>query len=312
MEVAMKGLTTVAGAALLAATASSAHAKLNVFACFPEWASLAEAIGGDRVEVFLASSPLENPDYVAPTPGLIAELGNADLIVCTGAHFEDEWLPTMLDRAGNPKVAVGTPGHFLASDFVTLLKVEEGPEAADGDHHLHEEGNPHVQGDPRNVLKIGAQLTKRLIELDPEGEAAYAERFKGFAADLKALTAELEKQAASLRGERIAVQHEHSVYVLDWLGIVAAATVEPEPGVPPGPEHLSKVIAAVPANQIRFVISAGYEDASPSKYVAEKAGILVVKVPFTVGGTEGATDLLTFYRDTVERLLDGLNGRERS
>jgi zinc/manganese transport system substrate-binding protein len=308
----MRILAAIAGAALLASTASGAEAKLKVFACFPEWASLTQAIGGDRVEVFLATSPLENPDYAAPTPGLIAALGNADVIVCTGAHFEEEWLPTMLTKANNPKVAPGEPGHFLAAEFVQLLKVEEEGAEEGGDHHLHEEGNPHIQGDPRNMQRVGAQLTKRLIALDPEGEATYTENFKSFAGELKTLIAELQQQAAPLKGQRIAVQHEHSVYVLNWLGIVAAATVEPEPGVPPGPEHLAEVIQAVPANQIKFVIYAGYEDPSPSKFVAEKSGIPLIKVPFTVGGTEGATDIFTFYRDTVERLLDGLNGNART
>lgn len=162
------------------------------------------------------------------------------------------------------------------------------------------------------MLRIGAQLTRRLIAHDPEGEPVYAERFKTFAADIKALTAEMKAKAAPLKGERIAVQHGHSIYVLNWLGIVTAATIEPEPGVPPGPQHLTEVIQAVPSNQIKFVIHAGYEDPSPSKYVAERAGIPVVKLPFTVGGSEGATDIFSFYRDTVERLLDGLNGNARS
>ncbi len=310
----MRILAAIVGAALLASTASAAEAKLKVFACFPEWASLTQVIGGDRVEVFLATSAQENPDYAAPTPGMIAALGNADVIVCTGADFEDAWLPTMLTKANNPKVAPGESGHFLAAEFVQLLKVEEEHEHGEeaGDHQLHEEGNPHIQGDPRNMQRVGAQLTKRLIALDPEGEATYTENFKSFAGELKTLIAELQQQAAPLKGQRIAVQHEHSVYVLNWLGVVAAATVEPEPGVPPGPDHLAEVIQAVAANQIKFIIYAGYEDPSSSKFVAEKSGIVLVKVPVTVGGSEGATDIFTFYRDTVERLLDGLSGNARS
>jgi zinc/manganese transport system substrate-binding protein len=306
----MKRLVAIAGLALVVSATSAAQAKLKVFACFQEWASLTQAIGGDRVDLTVAVSALDHPETVAPTPSLIASLGSADLVVCTGADMEDGWLPAMLDRANNPKVAAGEPGHFLAASFVELLEEEGGN--GKGDHHLHGQGNPHIQGDPRNMLRIGAQLTRRLIAHDPEGEPVYAERFKTFAADIKALTAEMEAKAAPLKGERIAVQHGHSIYVLNWLGIVTAATIEPEPGVPPGPQHLTEVIQAVPSNQIKFVIHAGYEDPSPSKYVAERAGIPVVKLPFTVGGSEGATDIFSFYRDTVERLLDGLNGNARS
>jgi len=300
------------GALVLGLGASAAEAKLKVFACFPEWNSLAKALGGDRLDIFLASSPLENPDYVQPTPGLIAAMHDADLVICTGNNFEEDWLPKVEERVNNPKVAVGQPGMFFASDYSQVLNVGENAEVG-GTHHLHEEGNPHVQGDPRNVLRIAAQLTKRLIALDPEGEATYTANFKDFAGKLKALEATLEAKAAPLRGVRIVVQHEHSVYVLAWLGIVAAAVIEPEPGVPAGPDYVTKVVQTAVANGAKFVVYAGYEDPSSSKYVAKQAGGLpTIKVPFTVGGTPEAKDLFSFYEDTVNRLLDGLAGKERS
>src|SRR5690606_38182117 len=105
--------------------------------------------------------------------------------------------------------------------------------------------------------------------------------------------------------------HDHSMYLLEWLKIENAATIEPEPGVQPGPAHLAGIIEQVPRKNIRFVVYAPYEDPSPSQFVAGKAGIPVVKLPFTVGGTPEATDLPSYYRDSVQRLLDGLSGRER-
>ncbi|HEV7369979.1 metal ABC transporter substrate-binding protein [Arenibaculum sp.] len=298
---------------LSAAPLGAAQAKLNVFACVPEWAALAEAIGGDGVEVTLATSALDNPDAIKPTPALIADLKDADLIVCTGAGLEDAWLEPMIERSGNAGVAPGQPGHFLASAFVTLLEDSHGGEEEDEEEgHLHEEGNPHIQGDPRNVLKVAAQLAKRLSVMDAENKAAYGQNAKAFIGRMNALIGELEQKAAPLKGVNIAVQHEHSLYLLEWLGVEAAATVEPEPGVPPGPQHLAAVIEAVPARDMKFVIHAAYEDPGPSKFVSDKAGIPLVNLPFTVGGTPEAKDLFSLYEDSVARLLDGLQGRGRS
>src|SRR5947209_5349058 len=187
----------LAGAVVLVAGVSTAEAGLKVFACFPEWASLAKTLGGGRLDIFLATSPLENPDNVQPTPGLIAAMHDADLVICTGTHLEDDWLPQVEDRAKNPKVAIGQPGMFIAGDFVQVLNVGENA-GAGGTHHLHEEGNPHIQTDPRNMMRVAAQLTKRLIALDPDGQATYTDNFKAFAGKLKELTAELEKKAAPL------------------------------------------------------------------------------------------------------------------
>jgi zinc/manganese transport system substrate-binding protein len=311
-----KFIVGLSSALLVMSVASMAEAKVKVFACVPEWATLVTAIGGDRVEVALATSALDNPEKMTPTPGMISALQTADLMVCTGAGLEDTWLPAMLDKAGNAKVAEGQPGHFMASEFVQLANDEVAGEhehdASAAHGHMHEAGNPHLHGDPGNVRSVAAQLAKRLIEIDPDGKEAYSAAAKTFIKDIGDLNKELQSAAASLKGVHVAVQHEHSLYVLKWLGIVTVATVEPEPGVPPGPAHLAKIIEEVPHEDIKFVLYAAHEDPGPSKYVAEKAGIPLVKLPYTVGGTPDASDFPSFYRSTVERLLDGLNGRERS
>lgn len=307
----MKGFSGAALAIALISLSTTAQAELKIFACVPEWGSLARTLGGDRVTVTDATSALDNPEAMTPTPGLVASLGQADLAVCTGAGLEGSWLPAMLDRSGNANIAEGQPGLFLAADYVKLIEEAE-EEGSDEGHHAHEEGNPHIQGDPRNVQRIAAQLARRMIELDPDGEQVYAENVKAFLAGMKELITELEVKATPLKDVEIAVQHGHSLYVLNWLGIHSAATVEPEPGVAPGPQHLANVIEAVGAHGIRFIVHAPYEDPGPSRYIAERTGIPVVKLPFTVGGVPEAVDLPTFYRETVDRLLDGLNGRDRS
>lgn len=301
------------GLALTAAVPHAADAKLKVFACFPEWEALAKEIGGSSVTVFTAVSPLVNPDHVTVTPELLTSLKEADLLVCTGNGFEDEWLPAALDRVQNPKLAEGQPGRFFAGDFVEALEDDhhdEGKEKEEG--HLHEGGNPHMQGDPNRVRTLGGQLGKRMIEIDEAGAAVYSENTKRFVKDLGALTKELEEKAAPLRGVNIVAQHEHSVYILNWLQIHSAAIVEPEVGVPPGPGDLARIIEQIPRDNVKFVIHAAYEDPRPSKYVTDRAGIPLVKLPFTVGGTEGGGPTYAdFYRDTVDRLLDGLAGRDR-
>lgn len=312
-----KLIVGLSSALLVLSVASMAEAKVKVFACVPEWATLVTAIGGERVEITLATSALDNPEKMTPTPGMISALQGADIMVCTGAGLEDSWLPAMLDKAGNAKVAEGQPGHFMASEFVQLI---EDDAAGEHEHHgpaaphthMHGDGNPHLHGNPANVRSVAAQLAKRLIEIDPDGKEQYSAAAKSFIKDLGDLAKEMETVAAPLKGARVAVQHEHSLYVLKWLGIVTVATVEPTPGVAPGPAHLAAIIDEVARDDIKFVVYAAHEDPGPSQYVAEKAGIPLIKLPYTVGGTPDAADFQAFYRSTVERLLDGLNGNGRS
>src|SRR5215510_5850246 len=96
----------LAGAATLTLTQGAA-AALNVFACMPEWGSLAREVAGPDAKVVVIASPLENPDNVELKPSIISDLSNADIIVCTGNGLEDEWLNPALERAQNPKVTKG-------------------------------------------------------------------------------------------------------------------------------------------------------------------------------------------------------------
>lgn len=307
-------LVGAVGLVLVAAAPQAANAKLNVFACFPEWGALAKELGGSSVEVFTAVSPMVNPEHVTVAPELLTSLRSADLLICTGGGYEDEWLPAALARAQNPKLAEGQPGRFFAADFVKLMEDDHHDEGGkEEEESPHASGNPHVQGDPYRIRVIGGQLGKRMIQLDETDAATYSANTKKFVKELGELTKELEATAEALQGVNIVAQHAHSDYLLDWLKINTAGIVEPEVGVPPGPGDLARIVELVPQANVKFVIHAAYEDPRPSKYVTERAGIPLVKLPFTIGGTDGGGPTFAdFYRDSVERLLDGLGGRERS
>ena len=103
--------------------AAPSHAALHVFACEPEWGALAQELGGDLVEVSVATSALQDPHQIQAKPSLIARARNADLVVCTGAELEIGWLPVLLQQSGNAKVQPGQPGNFAAADFVRKLDV---------------------------------------------------------------------------------------------------------------------------------------------------------------------------------------------
>ena len=52
-----------------------------------------------------------------------------------------------------------------------------------------------------------------------------------------------------------------------------------------------------------MVVYGAYQDPRSSEWLSKNAGIPAVKLPFTVGGTEGAKDLFGLFDDTLARLL---------
>ena len=299
----MKTLLNMIASLALAVVATPALAALNVFATMPEWAALTAELGGDKVSIYTATNALQDAHHVEAKPSLIARARSADLVVATGAELEIGWLPLITQQAGNPKIQPGKPGYFEATAYVTLLEKPARLDRAEGD--VHPGGNPHIQTDPRNIARVAGPLAARLAEIDPVNAAYYQARYKAFADRWNAAIANWEKQGAPLKGVPIVVQHKAFTYLENWLGLVEVAALEPKPGVEPTAAHLTDVLASLQRQPAKMVIRAAYQSDRASQWIAERAKINAVMLPFTVGGDDAAKDLYGLFDDTIARLLKG-------
>lgn len=304
----MKKILPLIGALLAFATALPAQAALKIFACEPEWAALAKELGGSDVDVYAASTALQDIHKIQARPSLIAKYRQADLVVCTGAELEIGWIGALADKGNNPKVLPGTNGSFEASHFVNMLEVPARLDRADGDVHPY--GNPHIQTGPQNIAPIAKGLADRLAEVDTAHAAAYQQRYQDFN---KRWTVALEKwtaRAKPLKGINVVSHHKTWVYLYDWLGINEVATLEPKPGIPPSAAHLEEVLASLKRRPAKMVIFSAYEDRRADDWLSEHTGIPAVQLPLSPGGAPGTDDLFGLYDVTLNRLLQALNSNK--
>jgi len=68
---------------LFLAAALPAHAALKVLATTSDWAALVNEIGGEQVNVYVATSALQDVHRVDAKPSLVARARTADLVVAT-------------------------------------------------------------------------------------------------------------------------------------------------------------------------------------------------------------------------------------
>jgi zinc/manganese transport system substrate-binding protein len=301
----MRRLLQALALCVAAGIALPAVAELNVFATVPEWGALVRELGGDRVKVYTATTALQDPHRVEARPSLIARARGADLVVATGAELEAGWLPLVIQQAANAKVRPGAPGYFEAAGVVPLLGKPARVDRSEGD--IHAQGDPHVQGDPRNVARVAEALAARMAELDAPNAAHYQARQRQFAERWAAALARWERTAAPLKGVSVVVQHRSFTYLIAWLGMEEVAALEPKPGMEPTTAHLSAVLAALERRPAKLVLRAAYQGDRASQWLAQRAKVSVVVLPFTVGGSEAAKDLFGLYDDSVRRLLKGLS-----
>lgn len=293
-------LTFIAASGAILA-AMPAVAALNVFACEPEWGALAQELAGDRVSVYSGTTALQDPHRIEARPSLIARVRSADLVICTGADLEVGWLPLLLTQSGNAKIQRGSAGFFEASQYAAKIEIPKVVDRSLGD--IHPSGNPHIHLDPRNIAKIANELGERLIRLDPANADVYKTRTASFQERWRAAVQRWEQQAARLKGASIVVYHRDMSYLINWLGLREAGSLEPKPGIPATPSHLAEIVERMRREPAKAIVYSAYNDPRAAEFLSERARIPALMLPFTVGGSPRAKDLFGLFDDTLSRLL---------
>ncbi len=277
-------------------------AKLDIFACAPEWGALAKDIGGEEVEVFTASKASQDIHHLRAKPSFLAKMRKAELVFCTGASLESGWLPVLLQKAGSSKVQYGQAGLLLASEYVERLEIPESVDRSMGD--VHGEGNPHIHLNPHNLILIANELAKRLVSLSPEKEKLFLSNLEIFKQNWQKNIEYWEQKAQSLKNKNVVVYHQNWIYLLNWLNLNRITTLEPLPGIPPRVSHLETVLASVKNHDIKAILLTPYQQNKAATWLSEQADIPVIILPYTVGGSETAKDLESLFEETVQILLD--------
>jgi zinc/manganese transport system substrate-binding protein len=300
----MNALIRSLGLVCALALALPAQAAIRILATTSDWGSLAGELGGDKVDVYTATSALQDVHRVDAKPSLVARARSADLVVANGAELEIGWLPVLLQESGNRRIQPGTPGYFEITSALRLLDVPASVDRSMGD--VHALGNPHVQLDPRNIAAAAKALTTRLGEIDPKNAAYYQQRGADFQARWQQAMARWTAQAAAFKGVPVVVIHRDQTYLVRWLGLQELAAIEPRPGVPPSAGYLAGLVSKLSAAPPKMILRNAYNDPKAADWLAERVHAPVVVLPFSVGGTPQAKDLFGLFDDTLARLQAAL------
>ena len=281
-----------------------AHAELEIFACEPEWTALAVEIGGDNIKTTTATNAYQDPHYLQAKPSLIAKVRQADLVVCSGAELEIGWLPLLIQKANNPRVAPGSFGYFEASNYINRQGINTNTDRAQGD--VHALGNPHVHTSPHNIGPIAVALTERMAQLDSVNADSYRNNLQDFLMRWDAAIVGWEARITPLRGKKMITHHKSWIYLQQWLDIEEVANLEPVPGLPPTSSHLSRLLSQFGEGGADFIVRSPYQDDRGSNWLADRSGIPAIVLPFTIDGNDRVTDLFSLYTETIDLLLGTL------
>jgi zinc/manganese transport system substrate-binding protein len=284
--------------------AFAAQAKLNVVATLPDFGSLARDIGGDKVNLTVLAKPTEDPHFVDARPSFVVALRNADVLIDGGAELELGWLPPLLQNARNPKIEVGKPGRIQASEGVRLMNVPANVTRAAGD--VHALGNPHFTVDPIIAKAVAQHIAQSFSALDPANAAFYEGNYKKFEATINAKLQEWGATMQPFHGQHIVAYHDSWPYFAHRFGVAIDIFLEPKPGIPPSPSHLTEVIAQMKAQHIKAIIVEPFHDRRIAEKAASATGAKVIEFSQFPGGLPGTDSYVKLIDTLVSRLAAAL------
>ncbi|BAJ00314.1 adhesion protein, putative [Shewanella violacea DSS12] len=279
---------------------SLASAELNIFACEPEYASLAKELA-PNARIYSATTAMQDPHQVQARPSLIAKMRQADIAVCAGADLEVGWLPMLQMKSSNAKVRSTDQGLFYAAEQVETIDQLKSVDRSMGD--VHAKGNPHLHFSPERMLKVAQALTAKLIAVDPASKAEYESALADFSLRWTAAIPVWKKKAAPLNGKKVIAYHSSFKYLFTWVGIEQVADLEPKPGLPPSSSHLASLLTRTEAGDVMAIIVASYQDERGANWLGDRANLPVQVLPMSVGGNDQSQDLFSLYDSVLDLLL---------
>jgi len=291
--------------AALALLTSAAHAKLNVVATLPDYASLAEEVGGDKVKVTSLAKGTEDPHFVDAKPSFIRVLNQADVLLEGGVELEVGWLPPLVLNARNPRILISAPGHVVLSRGARLLAVPTGPvDRSQGD--VHPGGNPHYNLDPANFKPMAANIAEAFTRLDPANQSVYQANLRAFGERVDQKMAEWAKLAAPLHGRKVLTYHKSFEYLAARYGFEVFGQIEPKPGIEPSATHIAALIPQAKQAGVKLVLMEANRARKTPQFVADSIGGKLVICPSLVGGSPEAKtcfDLIDYNLRALVRAI---------
>ncbi|HTR01854.1 MAG TPA: metal ABC transporter substrate-binding protein [Thermoanaerobaculia bacterium] len=302
----MRKLLLILGTLLLA---RPTFATVKVVTSVQDFASIADAVGGKRVETFALAKGYQDPHFVDPKPSFVLKLSKADLLIVAGLELEIGYLPPLIDQSRNDRIHPGAPGYLDASTGCDILERPTGTVTrAMGD--VHPFGNPHFWLDPENGRIIARAIAAKLTELDPAGAAEYKANLAAFEAKLTEGEKRWDAALAPYAGTELVTYHNSWPNFLKHFRLVAAGYVEPKPGIPPSPSHTVEIIDLMKAKKIPVILMEPYFDRKTPEQIAEKTGAtLLIFIP-SVGGVPEIKDYFGLFDYDVKLLAGALAAKK--
>jgi len=250
----------------------AANKTLNVITSVSPITNIVKNIAGDKINLTGLVPEGVNSHTFEPVPSDIVKLSNADLVIINGLFLEDNMEKVVNESLKN-------------KPDIQLLKLADGTINSTGwifDFSFPKEQghpNPHLWLNPVNAMKF-ANLTKdKLIEMDPNNTAYYAENAEKYIALLKQLDEGIKTAVQSVPPEnrKLVTYHDSWAYFAPRYNMTVIGAVQPSDFSEPSPLDIAKLIDQIKAEKVPAIFASEVFSNRITDQIAKEAGVNIVQ-----------------------------------
>jgi manganese transport system substrate-binding protein len=293
-------------AALVSAGCSSgegeaaADGRPRVLTTFTVLADMARNVAGDRVQVASITKPGAEIHGYEPTPSDLGRAADADLILENGLGLE-RWFEQFIDRADAE--------HVTLSAGVRPIPIA-------GESEYAGKPNPHAWMSPSAALIYVENIRKALTELDPEGADVFAANAERYAASLRAVRDEVQRDLAEVpEGRRALVTCEGAFsYMARDFGLTEAYLWPVNAEQEGTPQQIAGTVRFVRDNGVPAVFCESTVSDEAQRQVARESGARFGGVLYVDSLSRPDGPVPTYeqlLRTDAETIVAGLTGERR-
>jgi zinc/manganese transport system substrate-binding protein/manganese/iron transport system substrate-binding protein len=270
------------------------------------FADMVRNVGGDRVDVDALLPSGADPHTFELSPGKAADIARADVVFINGLELEHS-IEDVIDNSAEGPVIELAAGLPVVED--TQQYTEEEEEEGDHEGEEHSAGNPHMWLDARLAARYVERIRDTLIDIDPEGRAAYEANATAYLEQLGDLDREIEEAVLAIpeANRKLVTFHDAYVYLAARYGLEIVGVVVPSPGQEPSAQAVADLVRTLDDEGIPAVYKEPQFNAEVLERAASEAGVRVLDLLSDAYG-DGVDSYIGLMEFNIAQLTEGLGG----
>jgi len=280
-------------------TTEVATEKIQIVAGFYPLAFAAEGVAGDLAEVVSLAGPGVEPHDLELTPGDVAKINDADLVV-----YIPEFIPALdavVKTLDQSKVINATQGITLISGDSHSHEGEEAHSEEEG-HSDESATDPHIWLNPSNMVLIGNSIAKALNALT--SDSAIDENRSNFENALTTLASDYTAKLANCSIKALVVSHEAFGYIANAYGFEQVGISGLSPEAEPSPARLAEVAKIAKAENATTIYYESLVDPKVAKTLADELKITAEMLD-PLESPPASGDYLSVMQQNLDTLVKG-------